>query len=655
MFRNFTPLLNKKIPKMRKSAFLLLFMICTIFMNAQTAELENIVKAERQSYAKKLKSHTSGILDNYDLKYHRFTWKVNPAYNAIYGAVTSYFTARINLSYIQFELNSGMSADSAYYHGVKKSVSHVGNILQVNIGSVISAGNLDSLTVYYHGIPDGSGFGSFGVGSHNEVPALWTLSEPYGASDWWPSKNDLIDKIDSIDVYVIAPNGNKVASNGIRISETVYDANNLITHWKHRYPVTSYLIAIAVTNYAEYSDWYIDGDDSLQIQNFVYPEYLAQRQASTPQTADFIGLYEDLFGEYPYDFEKYGHAEFGWGGGMEHQTMTFMGSGAFGFHIISHELGHQWFGDMVTCGSWHDIWLNEGFATYLTGLCYERIDPDPWWTNWKIQTISSVTSQPGGSVYCDDTTSVNRIFDGRLSYNKGAVVLHQLRWIVGDSAFFAGTYNYLHDPALQYGYAKTADYRQHIEASSGMDLTGYFNDWIYGQGYPSYTITCMPVSGEYEVTIQQTQSHVSVDFFALPVPILFQGDGKDTLIVFNNTSQGQSFTINPGFKVASMVFDPDTWLITKNNQLVLSIDIPLGRYLNLMPNPANDKVVIEQNIGKLKDVKIHTANGYQINCRTTVLTDNRTEISTADIPAGIYLLTAIIAGNTYSRKFTIVH
>lgn len=642
---------------MRKLSILFVFIMISFFINAQKAELDDIVKAERQSYTKKLKSHISGILDNYDLKYHRFIWKVNPAYNAIYGTVTSYFTAKTNLSYVQFELNSGMSADSAYYHGIKKSVSHVGNILQINIGSVIAGGNLDSLTVFYHGIPDGSGFGSFGVGSHNEVPALWTLSEPFGASDWWPSKNDLIDKIDSIDVFVIAPNGNKVASNGIRISETTYDADNLITHWKHRYPIASYLIAIAVTNYAEYNDWYIDGDDSLQIQNFVYPEYLTQRQASTPQTADFIELFENLFGQYPYDVEKYGHAEFGWGGGMEHQTMTFMGSGAFGFHIISHELGHQWFGDMVTCGSWHDIWLNEGFATYLTGLCYERIDPDPWWNNWKIQTITSVTSQPGGSVYCDDTTSVNRIFDGRLSYNKGAVVLHQLRWLVGDSAFFAGTYNYLHDPDLQYEYAKTADYRQHIEAASGMDLTEYFDDWIYRQGYPSYAISCNPLShgNDYEITFNQTQSHSSVDFFELPVPVLFQGNGIDTLIVFDNTTQNQIFTINPGFKIISMVFDPETWLITKNNQLILSVEVPEGRYFNLLPNPANDKLIIDQNIGKVNDVTILTANGLLVNCNISVISENRLEIGTSGIPAGLYVITANISGNTYSRKFTVVH
>ena len=640
---------------MRKLAILLIFMLISLLMNAQIAELDNIVKAERQSYAKKLKSHTSGILDNYDLKYHRFTWKVNPAYNAIYGTVTSYFTAKTNLSYVQFELNSGMSADSAYYHGIKKSVSHVGNILQINIGSVISAGHLDSLTVYYHGIPDGSGFGSFGVGSHNEVPALWTLSEPFGASDWWPSKNDLIDKIDSIDVYVIAPTGNKVASNGIRISETTYDADNLITHWKHRYPITSYLIAIAVTNYAEYSDWYIDGDDSLQIQNFVYPEYLTQRQASTPQTAEFIGLFEDLFGEYPYDIEKYGHAEFGWGGGMEHQTMTFMGSGAFGFHIISHELGHQWFGDMVTCGSWHDIWLNEGFATYLTGLCYERIDPDPWWTNWKIQTISSVTSQPGGSVYCDDTTSVNRIFDGRLSYNKGAVVLHQLRWIVGDSAFFAGTYNYLHDPALQYGYAKTADYRQHIEAASGMDLTEYFNNWIYGQGYPSYTVTYDSTGGgNYDINLTQTQSHSSVDFFELPVPILFKGKTADTLIVFNNTTEGQIFTINPGFEIISISFDPEKWLITSRN-IIQSTQLPKEKYLSVAPNPVNEKINIEQNIGKVSDIQIHTISGQVVHCEYGIMSSDRIEVITSGLPDGVYILTLMISGNTYSRKFTVVH
>jgi aminopeptidase N len=187
-----------------------------------------------------------------------------------------------------------------------------------------------------------------------------------------------------------------------------------------------------------------------------------------------MNLYADLFEPYPYADEKYGHAEFGWGGGMEHTTVSFMGG--LGRGLIAHELGHQWFGDKVTCGSWQDVWLNEGFATYLAGMVIENLDGEADFRSWKQDQISSVTYYPDGSVYipAQDTTSVNRIFSSRLSYNKGSMVLHMLRKKLGDAVFFQGLREYLDDPNLAYGYAKTPDLMQHLESASGEDLTEFF-------------------------------------------------------------------------------------------------------------------------------------------------------------------------------------
>jgi aminopeptidase N len=135
--------------------------------------------------------------------------------------------------------------------------------------------------------------------------------------------------------------------------------------------------------------------------------------------------------------EKYGHAQFGWGGGMEHTTVSFMGGFTRG--LIAHEMAHQWFGDKVTCGSWKDIWLNEGFATYLASLVIENFDGETAFITDKNSMINNITSQSWRSSLLDRFRSnkCKRIFSQAVeSYNKGAMVLNMLRLKLGDATFF---------------------------------------------------------------------------------------------------------------------------------------------------------------------------------------------------------------------------
>ena len=617
--------------------------------------LQQIADHEKAAYSKLMLPHESLIVNNYDLKYHRFFLFADPSVNSIGGSVTSYFVAtQSGMESIQFELYKTLSADSAFYHGVKKSPTHNGNVVTVPFGKNLAVGSLDSVTIYYHGDPTSSGFGSFGREFHAGAWALWTLSEPYGASDWWPSKNDLTDKIDSIDMFVVTPKGNHVASNGLLISETSYGSNAVLAHWKHRYPIASYLIAIASTNFARFSDYYVTAGSSLEVMNYVYPEDSALLVNNAKDAIPAMQLFEEIFTPYPFRAEKYGQAQFGWGGGMEHQTMTFLGKSAFSRETITHELAHQWFGDMITCGSWHDIWLNEGFATYATGLRYERTDKE-YWDLWKRSNISYVCSSNGGSVYCDDTTSVNRIFDSRLSYRKGALILHQLRWIIGDSAFFKGINNYLEDPKLKHGFARSSDFQKHMEASSGLKLDGYFADWLYGQGYPTYTlkVTQSP-DHSASVTLNQAQSHSSVSFFEMKVPIMFAGEGRDTTIVFNNTSSGQSFTFNPGFSISTVTFDPERWLISSNNSVSLGIgDLPAGKYLTLSPNPASNQLSINHNLGPVKSVEVTTLQGKSVKALPIETGETGITINVNPLKNGMYILRLEFQQGIVTRKFVV--
>ena len=144
--------------------------------------------------------------------------------------------------------------------------------------------------------------------------------------------------------------------------------------------------------------------------------------------------------------------------------MSFMVN--LSFDLMAHELAHMWFGDKVTCGSWRDLWLNEGFATYLTALSYRYLKPREEWLNVMRDIRDAVTGVDDGSVFPSDTVQVNRLFSGRLTYNKGAFVLHMLRVKVGDVAFYNACRQYLNGNPRAYAFATTKDLQSLMEQES---------------------------------------------------------------------------------------------------------------------------------------------------------------------------------------------
>ncbi len=459
----------------------------------------------------------------YDLRYLRCQWQVDPGVRAIAGQVTAHFMALQTLSEVVLDLSDTLLVDDVTWHGSQATWTHEpGDLLTIVLPQTLDSAALDSLTITYHGVPRTTGFGSFGTGTQpNGSPTLWTLSEPYGAKDWWPAKQDLNDKIDSTDLYITTPVPYRVGSNGLLVSADT--ANGLITHhWKHRYPIAYYLISMAVADYIIFQQDIVIGGSTIPMLTYSYADNPTMAELNAGDVAQQMPLFSQLFGLYPFANEKYGHAQFGWGGGMEHQTMTSMGG--WSYELAAHELAHQWFGDKVTCASWQDIWLNEGFATYLQGLCYAYLAPQ-YWHGYLRGTVDAITSEPGGSVFCADTVDIGRIFSARLTYRKGAMVLHMLRWVCGDSAFYQGCTNYLNDPALAYGSARTSDLVTHLEATSGRDLTEFMSDWFTGEGYPTYTMQwAQNGNGQVDLTLFQSPSHPSTTFFEMPVPIRFKNN-----------------------------------------------------------------------------------------------------------------------------------
>ena len=448
---------------------------------------------------------------NFDVKYYRCEWEVDPAIRYIKGKVTVYYTIVTATDNISFDLMSPLVADSVKQRNVMLAKSQANNTLTINFPLTASAGTLDSVSIFYQGVPVNTGLGSFVNSTHSGAAVLWTLSEPYGSRDWWPCKNGLDDKADSIDIFVTNPIAYKAASNGILQSETISAGGTKVTaHWKHRYAIASYLMCFAVTNYTVFNNTVQLSTGVLPMQTYCYPESLSSFQNGTINTLNAMKLYDSIFGPYPFMNEKYGHVQFGWGGGMEHQTATFVTN--IGESLCAHELGHQWFGDKITCGSWKDIWLNEGFATHLASMYMEKKYPANVLSTRQSE-INTITSQTGGSVEVSDTTNVDRIFDSRLSYTKGSHLLYMLRWKLGDNVFFNALRNYQTDPAVIYGFARTTDLKRNLEQTSGQDLTNFFNQWYSGQGYPSYNVQWSNSgAGNVWIKMNQTTSHSSVPF-----------------------------------------------------------------------------------------------------------------------------------------------
>ncbi len=614
---------------------------------------EDIAVSERNSLQRTLSTHRSLASSNFQVTYYRCKWEIDPAILFIKGSVTSHFITNSSSTNISFDLATQLTVDSIYYHGNKINFSRpASDLLQIDFPLSISSGQKDSVTVFYKGVPPSSGFGSFNQTTHSNIPVIWTLSEPYGAKDWWPCRNGVDDKTDSIDIIISCPSAYRASSNGMLISES----DNGVTktaYYKHRYPIASYLVAFAVTNFKVLNHSVQLGSVNLPMITYCYPESEASFQANTPKVLQALSIYHQNFGPYPFITEKYGHTQFSWGGGMEHQTNSFITSTSE--NLMAHELGHQWFGDKVTCGSWQDIWLNEGFATYLSYFYFEKTDPAGHLN--RIKNLSaSITSSPGGSVWVNDTTNVGRIFDSRLSYNKGAYILHMLRWVLGDTLFFRGLRQYINDPVLTYGFARTNDLKRNLEQISGKNLSEFFNDWFTGQGHPSYTVKWSQNNNNWaKIKISQVSSHSSVSYFEMPLTLKFKSGAQEKTIVVNNTVNNEIFWEEIGFKADTVIIDPDYWVLSRNNVSIK--ETPLSAITNeikVYPVPAATDITVEirNPAAKNLNLQIFTASGQLLSTRQ-IATPGRDEVFQINIsrfPAGVYLLRFIAGDLIMTRR-----
>jgi aminopeptidase N len=250
------------------------------------------------------------------------------------------------------------------------------------------------------------------------------------------------------------------------------------------------------------------------------------------------------------------------GGGMEHQTMTSQGT--FNANLTAHELGHQWFGNHVTCGSWADIWVNEGFATYSEYLMNERLYPAQAATVMNSEHTAAM-QQANGAIWILDSLNSTRIFSSRLSYSKGAAFIHTLRYLVNNDSLF---FNALREYQIRFADSTAigTDVKKVLEDIGGVNLDEAFEQWYYGEGYPTYSLRWNTGNNNLYLKLSQTVSAPGITpLFTTPLQIRFSRPGRpDTIIRFPITSATE-FILVPGISSVSgtPVLDPSNYIINK--------------------------------------------------------------------------------------------
>ena len=565
---------------------------------------DEIVALERPRLLRLAQAGFDRPLDtSFDATYYRLELKVEPARRRLTGAVTTEARARVaDLRQVELDFLNNMTVDSVRSGGQALDFAHTNDRLRITLPRAFQPEESFTFTVYYHGNPQGGGgLASFNFDTHGSenAPLIWTLSEPFGARAWWPCQDHPADKADSVDVIVTVPDTLVVASNGTLVSTTDHGDGTRTFFWAERYPITTYLVSLAITNYVTFSDFYAYAPDSvMEVQYFVYPEDLKAAQEDFSVTVPMLEAFSQLFGPYPFLREKYGMAEFGWGGAMEHQTCTSYGAKLIrGDHwydwVVAHELAHQWFGDLVTMREWSHIWLNEGFASYAEALWAEHLGGPEAYHDYVASFDRGLFPT---SVFVYDSTNIGSLFS-RTVYDKGALVLHMLRHVLKDEAFFAALKAY----AVEFAYsnATTEDFRRVCERVYGADLTWFFQQWVYGLYRPFYEYSWYDSTAldRHVVVLQLDQIQDNTGLFTMPLDVrISTAAGADTTFVVWDSLASQTFHFDLDEAATNLEIDPDGWVLKflqEKPTSVASASEPRRFHLEQnYPNPFNAETVL---------------------------------------------------------------
>ncbi len=449
----------------------------------------------------------------------------------------------------------------------------------------------------------------------------YTMTQPSDSRYWFPCHDEPWDKA-KVDVIVKVKSNFLVASNGLLVRDEKINENERIFHWSSKYPMSTYLICFATSEYITFSDWYrkvSNPNDSIEIKYYVWREDSIKAVNAFKNVVDMMKFFSSNFGEYP--FEKYGMVAvypFSYGG-MEHQTMTTIHRNWLSGNYeggIAHELAHQWWGDLVTCETWAEIWLNEGFASYGDALYTEY--------KYGFEGFKSKLQTWARAYFSEDSLIRYPIYNpppgklfGTAVYFKGAWVLHMLRNLIGDSAFF----DVLREWGRRYAYSTgtTQKFIQVVNDITGDDYNWFFEQWVYDSGYPVLTFEISSIDYDasnlvnLSLRIQQVQKNARI--FKFPIEFKFQSQSLDTVLTFWNYTADTTYTISLNYPETvgsiKVQIDPDEKTLKKiltsvPNEILIQRELEFNLHQNY-PNPFNSWTKISFEVdgkGKIYDCEL---------------------------------------------------
>ncbi|MFM6935193.1 MAG: M1 family aminopeptidase [Flavobacteriales bacterium] len=598
--------------------------------------------------------------EKYDVHFYGLNLSMTNTSTYLSGTGSIHARSKVPMDSALFELFSSLTITEIRVNSIPVGFSR--NLSAVKVPVNVNANQSFIIDVDYAGTPPtattnplgGSGMSAAASPSWgNKV--VWSLSEPFSAFEWFPCKQSLTDKADSCAVSITVPDTCKAGSNGTLVHVTPLGNGFTRYDWKHGHPIDYYLISVSVAKYVEYNVYAnpVGAPHPILIQNYIYdnPGTLPNFQADIDETAAFIELYYDLYGPYPFEDEKYGHCMAPISGGMEHQTMTTQGF--FEKSLTSHELAHQWWGDNVTCASWCDIWLNEGFASYSEYLMLEHLYPGQ--QGPKMQQVhNSVMNQVGGSVWVLDSLNESRIFSGRLTYDKGSGIIHTMRYIIhNDSLFFDALRAF--QIAFKDSTSTGINFKNFMENYTGINLTPFFNEWYFGEGYPTYSVKWNQTGTDVALEISHMPSmQLVTPTFTNPIDLRFVRQGQaDTIIRFDIHSNQEQFSIyNIGQITGTITIDPNNWIINQIGTISEDPNIHLGlnsiaevKDIQIFPNPSNGQFTLKNLPEGTHELNIYDATGKKIAAQKVT---NSEMIRLSPLVEGTYILS--IELNQQMRK-----
>lgn len=585
--------------------FLLLFFLFVLIQFGLRAQHEtnisDVYSADFES-RKGISTENIKVTNDSSIDVLFYHLRIMPAIDSawIQGHVSVHFMSKVNnLNFYLLDLHQSLQVDSIIG---ASSFLHTNDSLFIYPTSKIDSGIVASVEIFYKGYTSlAGGFKGLRYSTHgNNEPVIATLSTPYLAHFWFPCKDGPADKVDSVYIDITIPSRNynniplRATSNGLLklINET---STYRTFQWKHRYPIVSYYVMMAISNYVVLEEEYCNNDYCFPLEYHVFAEDTAVAKLGVAELPEMMGLFESLFGPYPFRNEKYGMTQLGFYGAIENQTNTVINRMSPDWKmVVVHELAHMWFGCQITCSDWHHGWLNEGFATYCEALWKEHKEG--------FHAYSAYMASKGwyqeGTVHLENIDDPFNIFIG-IIYNKGAWVLHMLRSTMGDEMFFSFLNDYASLPELSYGHVSTERFKNLAEEAYGSDLDYYFDQWVYDEYYPSYLYNFEQSSSQLNVQLFQMQAQLGRrPLFITPIDFLISfSDFSDTIVQVFNNNQNQLFNFTFDKTVVSVQLDPNQWLL---HSASYNPELPVGlpklnraESFTFYPNPTYENIMVQ--------------------------------------------------------------